>query len=169
MISAQINKSDLRRLEQKLSRLAKYSQKDFDRLLGETAAKAAELAINKAPVDMGQLKGSIHYAATKNNVSVWVQKKYAPYVEFGTGGFVNVTDATQLGISPAQIESEFKGSGFVGQKPVFIRDKGSMNGNWRMVTFPISLKPQPFFFGSVRSAYAMLLQKLEKDFKHMTK
>jgi len=168
MILAKINNSDLKRLQRKLSRLAEYSQKDFDRLLGETAAKAAELAINKVPVDMGQLKGSIHYAAAKNNVSVWVQKKYAPYVEFGTGGFVDVSDAAELGISPAEIESEFKGS-FVGQKPVFIRDVGSQNGNWRMVTFPINIKPQPFFFGSVRSAYAMLLKKLNKDFKDMTR
>lgn len=164
-----INQNDMRRLNQKLKQLNKYSQTGVDEAIRGTAAKSAEIAASTVVVDMGALKQSISYSQRgKAEYDVFASAKYAPYVEFGTGELVDVSDATALGIPAAAIRSEFQGRGFTGQKPVFLKKRGSSAGEWRMIQFPISLPPRPFFFSSVRIAYKMLLQKLERDLKKLT-
>ena len=60
-------------------------------------------------------------------VSVVVNKKYAPYIEFGTGSTVSLDDMLQLGI-PSGYAMQFKGKG--------IRE--------------VNLPARPFLFSSAR-------------------
>jgi len=168
LVDMKVNQSDFRRLEKKLKQLNRYSEKGVDDAIKGTAAKSAEIAASTVVVDMGALKQSISYSRKgKNEYDVFASAKYAPYVEFGTGELVDVSDAVELGIPASAIRSEFQGDGFTGKKPVFIKKRGSTAGEWRMVQFPISLQPRPFFFSSVRIAYKMLLDKLERDIKKL--
>lgn len=169
LVDMKINQGDLKRLDRKLKQLERYSKKGVDDMIKGTAAKSAEIAASTVVVDMGALKQSISYSRRGiNEYDVFASAKYAPYVEFGTGELVDVSDAVALGIPPSAIRSEFQGRGFTGKKPVYMKKRGSSAGEWRMVQFPISLQPKPFFFGSVRIAYKMLLDKLERDLKKLT-
>lgn len=166
LVDMKINQSDFKRLQNKLKQLDKYSQQGVDNAIKGTAAKSAEIAASTVVVDMGALKQSISYSMIGKGVyDVYASAKYAPYVEFGTGELVDVSDATALGIPASAVRSQFQGDGFTGQKPVWIKKRGGTTGEWRMVQFPISLPPRPFFFSSVRIAYKMLLDKLERDIK----
>ena len=94
------------------------------------------------PVDTGNLKESISYGAMPDNTYVEAVAVYAPYIEFGTGGLVNTNDAEELGINPAMIKAMFSGKG---------RD--------------VNIKPQPYFFNSVREGFNDLLKRLKRTIK----
>jgi HK97 gp10 family phage protein len=93
-----------------------------------------------APVDTGNLKNSIGVERlTKTSLSVFAKAKYAPYVEFGTGK-VNLEDMKQLGI-PDSYAAQFK---------------GAKSGHMRA---------QPYFFISIRKAFAEGLKRVEAIIK----
>lgn len=165
-----ISKRDLQVLERKMKQLSKYGEERMDILLRDTAKKAAEIAQHTVAVDAGVLRQSIDSnRISKNTYDVYASAKYAPYVEFGTGELVNTSDAEALGIPSSLIRSKFKGRGFTGTRNVQIKEsKGSTKMVWRKINFPISLPAQPFFFGSVRIAYKMLLDKVDRDLKELT-
>jgi hypothetical protein len=62
-------------------------------LKAEIAATVEDIADDArvmVPVDMGLLKGSIDAEANELKGTVGASKHYAPYIEFGTGGMVDV-------------------------------------------------------------------------------
>lgn len=142
-INIKINRTDLALLDKKLKKLKKFSKQEFSNQIGFTVADIASKAVAKVPVDTGNLKQSISYGATNKNAYVEAKAVYAPYIEFGTGGFINTNDAQELGINPAMIKSMFKGAG--------VKE--------------INLKPRPYFFNSVREGFNSLLKRLNKTIK----
>lgn len=165
-----ISEADMARLQRQIKRLDKYTTNGLDLVLRDGAKKAAEIATSTVVVDNGALKQSIDSnRVARNTYDVYASAKYAPYVEFGTGDLVDSSDAEALGIPASLIKSKFKGRGFSGKKRVQIKErKGSTNMVWRTIQFPISLSPQPFFFSSIRIAYKMLLEKIDRDLKKLT-
>lgn len=170
LVDMKISQRDMQMLNRKLKQLNRYGAQQMDIVLRDTARKAAEIATSTVVVDMGALKQSIDSnRIAKNTYDVYASAKYAPYVEFGTGELVNTSDAEALGIPASLIRSKFKGRGVTGSRRVQIKEsKGSTNMVWRTINFPISLPAQPFFFGSVRIAYKMLLDKVNRDLKKLT-
>tara|TARA_R110000737_G_scaffold75658_3_gene105839 strand:+ start:923 stop:1372 length:450 start_codon:yes stop_codon:yes gene_type:complete len=138
-----INAQDLAMLNKKLKKLKKFSEQKFSNEIGYTAADIISKATSKVPVDTGNLKQSLSYGSQKNQAYVEANAKYAPYVEFGTGGSISTTDAQELGISSSMIKTMFKGQG-----------KREVN-----------MKPQPYFFNSVREGFNALLMRLNKEIK----
>ena len=165
-----ISEPDLKRLRKKIKQLDQYSTNGVDVVLRDTAKKAAEIAASTVVVDVGALKQSIDSNRVGKNVyDVYASAIYAPYVEFGTGELVDSSDAQALGIPASLIKAKYKGRGFVGKKNVLMEEsKGSTNMVWRTIQFPISIAPQPFFFGSARIAYKMMLDKIDRDLKKLT-
>ncbi len=138
-----INAQDLAMLNKKLKKLKKFSEQKFSNEIGYTAADIISKATSKVPVDTGNLKQSLSYGSQKNQAYVEANAKYAPYVEFGTGGSISTSDAQELGISSSMIKTMFKGQG-----------KREVN-----------MKPQPYFFNSVREGFNALLMRLNKEIK----
>ena len=138
-----INAQDLAMLNKKLKKLKKFSDQKFSNEIKYTAADIISKATSKVPVDTGNLKQSLSYGSQKNQAYVEANAKYAPYVEFGTGGSISTTDAQELGISSSMIKSMFSGQG-----------KREVN-----------MKPQPYFFNSVREGFNALLMRLNKEIK----
>jgi HK97 gp10 family phage protein len=164
-VSIKINQSDLAQLNKKLAYLKRYDRKQLSAELAYTAAHIALRAIKNVKNvanDTGNLSQKIAYEASGKTISVFVNANYAPYVEFGTGDKVDLTDMQQLGI-PASYANQFKGEGFVGQKPVKIKNK------WVMVQFPIHLRPRPFFFSAVRVEYKKLFDRISKKIEKRLK
>lgn len=159
--SIKINQSDLAKLNKKLAYLKGYDRKELSSQLAYTAAHIKTSAIKnvkRVANHTGNLSQNIKHEINGKTISVYTDVKYAPYVEFGTGNKVDLSDMLELGI-PASYASQFRGEGFTGQKPVFF---GKKTG-WRMVQFPIHLPARPFFFSAVRVEYKKMLDRITKQ------
>lgn len=102
----------------------------------DTTQEIASKAVSRAPVDLGILRNSNYVKLGKMSGETGFTVKYAPYVEFGTGGKVNI---------PAGLEeyaSQYKGAGV------------------RQVNLPA----RPFLFNSAFEEQVELTNKLNKDF-----
>ena len=105
-------------------------------LKAEIAATVEDIADDaraRVPVDMGLLKGSIDAESNELKGTVGASKHYAPYIEFGTGGLVDV---------PAGLEDfaiKFIGNGIK----------------------QINLAPRPFLFPAFFSNVAKLRERIK--------
>lgn len=140
-----ISQSDFNLLNKKLNRLKRESKTGLDLALRDTSKKMEEIAKSRVVVDTGKLKQSISSSPVSGGYEFTATKKYAPYIEFGTGGLVDVEDAAKLGVPPSLIKQIFQG-----------KRKHNMH-------------PQPFFYSSARMAFQMLKTKLETDYKRFVR
>ena len=145
-MNLKIDQSDLNKLKNKLDKMRAFESKTLSNELGKTGMEIVRLAKRSAPVDNGALKQSISAQRSGKSINVVAAAHYAPYVEFGTGGRVDLTDMTQLGIPPSYA-AQFKGKG--------IRD--------------INLPARPFFFSSARIGFKNLLNRLNGEIKKAIK
>ncbi|CAB5218388.1 phge_HK97_gp10, phage protein, HK97 gp10 family [uncultured Caudovirales phage] len=97
-------------LSDMINALGKFSTKIEKEISLEVAASALKIqteAKKNAPVNLGTLRNSIHLTSTlsekKTIYRVSTPLKYAPYIEFGTGGKVKVDGYESFA-------SQFKGS-----------------------------------------------------------
>ena len=141
-----INSNDLNKLNRKLSFLRGFDKKILSTELGRTALNIERLAKREVPAPTGTLRKSIAAVIKDKTVSVVVDKNYAPYVEFGTGTKVDLTDMLKLGI-PSSYAAQFKGKG--------IRD--------------VNLPARPFFFSSARVGFQNLFNRLNDEIKKAIK
>ena len=117
------------------------SKQELSNELGRMALDSSRRAKKAVPVNKSPLINSIGVERlTKTSLSVFAKAKYAPYVEFGTGRFVTLEDMKQLGI-PDSYAAQFKGA-----KDGYMR-------------------AQPFFFISIRKAFAEGLKRVEAIIK----
>ena len=145
-VNLKIDQSDLSKLKNKLDKMRAFESKTLSNELGKTGLEIVRLAKRSAPVDNGALKQSISAQRSGKSINVVAAAHYAPYVEFGTGGRVDLTDMTKLGIPPSYA-AQFKGKG--------IRD--------------INLPARPFFFSSARIGFKNLLNRLNGEIKKAIK
>jgi HK97 gp10 family phage protein len=143
-MSIKIDKSDLAQLKKKLDNLRAFDKNTLSKELGTAGLDIARIAKRAAPVDKGTLRQSIKSEKKGKTVEIIAGAKYAPYVEFGTGSFVNFDDMIELGI-PVSYAAQFKGS-----KPGY-------------------MKPQPFFFSSARIGLKKLLIRLNGEIQKAIK
>jgi len=136
-MNIKINQSDLSKLNKKLDKLRAFESQKVSNELGKTGLEIVRLAKRAAPVDKGTLRQSISAQKSGKTINIVANAKYSPYVEFGTGGRVDLDDMLRLGIPPSYA-AQFKGKG--------IRD--------------VNLPPRPFFFSSARVGFKNLLNRL---------
>jgi phage gpG-like protein len=134
-----LNQSDLNNLNRKIAFFKGFDKKVLSTELGRTALDIAREAKKSVAVDTGGLKQSITPEISGKTISVVVNKKYAPYIEFGTGSTVSLDDMLQLGI-PSSYAMQFKGKG--------IRE--------------VNLPARPFLFSSARKELRNLMNRLTK-------
>jgi len=137
-MGVKINQSDLNSLNKKLNYLRRFDSKTLSVELGKTGLDISRKAKQAAPVDKGTLKQSIRAEVKGKTVEVIAGAKYAPYVEFGTGGLVKLDDMLELGI-PSSYAEQFRGQG--------IKE--------------VNLPPRPFFFSSAREGLRDLMIRLK--------
>jgi len=133
-----ISQSDLSQLNKKLDNLRAFDKKTLSNELGRSAMDIVRMAKQNAPVDKGTLKQSIRSERKDKTVKVIAGANYAPYVEFGTGGSVDLNDMQQLGI-PSSYAAQFKGKG--------IKE--------------VNLPARPFFYNAARIGLRNLLVRLK--------
>lgn len=133
-----VNLSGIKEIEIALKKIDKQVQQDVSDEMNASALTIASNAKRLAPVDMGFLRNSIGIEPSANGLTYEVEAKakYAAYIEFGTGGKVDV---------PAGYEDlavRFKGKG--------LRQ--------------VNIRPQPFLVPSFETEKSKLLQRLKKMF-----
>ncbi len=159
-------------------KLAQLSDKARGEVKNEFAASANNIrnnAIRLAPVNLGELRNSIKVISRgDNNDYVFIVRagaKYAPYVEFGTGGKVSVPSNYQ------QYAQKFKGKtgstfkAMIEALALWVKRKGIGNGkNDKGLAYAIALnilrkglRPQPFLIPS----YEQEIPKLIKNIKQI--
>ena len=129
-IRAEQNRGVIRRL--------KGASKAIDNIIQEeiesTTVDIYDLATQDVPVDLGILKASINYEVGDLRSEVYAAATYAAYIEFGTGGLVNV---------PAGLEDyamRFKGEGV------------------RVVNIP----PRPYLFNNARQQSKVFTDRVQR-------
>ena len=145
-VGMKINKSDYQKLQRKLANLKAFDRRGLGTEMGRTGAEISRLAKRSAPKDTGALQQSISWSGKGKQVVVVADKKYAPYVEFGTGGMVKLDDMLELGI-PSSYAMQFKGKG--------IRE--------------VNLSAQPFFFSSARIGFRNLYDRVNRRLNKIIK
>ena len=124
----------LERVLKKLNDLEKDLDKYVEAEVAAAARYTAGVAKGFAPVDTGKLQQSISYAKEGPlTYKVYASVPYAAYVEFGTGGLVQVPPELQ------EIAIKFKGRGVK----------------------KINLRPQPYMFPALQYGRIELLERLE--------
>jgi len=145
-VNIKINASDLSKLNKKLDKLRAFESQKVSNELGKTGLEIVRLAKREVPAPTGTLRNTISAQRSGKTVNVIAAAHYAPYVEFGTGGRVDLDDMLRLGI-PASYAAQFKGKG--------IRD--------------VNLPARPFFFSSARVGFQNLLNRLNGEIKKAIK
>lgn len=139
-MSIKIDQGDLKLLKKKLDNLRAFDKQTLSNEIGRTALEISRLAKQNVPVDTGTLKQSIRAEKRGKTAEVVAGAIYAPYVEFGTGGKVDLIDMEALGI-PSSYAAQFKGQGIKN----------------------INLPARPFFFSSARIGFNNLLNRLKGE------
>lgn len=129
----------LRDLLTKLDGMSQSVKEEVADTIEMTAKEIERQAIRRAPIDTGKLRQSIQ-AVKIDELTYEVQANatglapYAPYVEFGTGGLVNVPPELQ------EMASKFRGRG--------IRK--------------VNLRPRPYLYPALVANRSRLLEDLEE-------
>lgn len=87
------------------SKFAEKYKEEYIDLLNETVQNIETAAISSAPVDLGILRNSINGEVDGMNAVIGSTVKYSPYIEFGTGGLVDVPEGLE------DYAMKFKGAG----------------------------------------------------------
>lgn len=150
MVKLKVDEKDLKTVLDRFARLDKIAD-DLPNELGRTAFHAqayAQSNVKKPPLKgpniTGNLKNMIMAQKTPEGGVLESKAKYSPYVEFGTGGRVDLKELTLLGI-PESYASQFKGKGIK----------------------KVNLPSRPFFFPAVRKALKETMIRLEKKIRRL--
>ncbi len=144
-MSAKINQLDLNKLNKKIANLKLYSKQGLSTEVGRTAMEIVGKAKGSAPKDTGNLAQQIATEPSGKGIDIVSKSNYSPYVEFGTGNEVELTDMLDLGIDESYA-AQFKGAS---------QDR-------------VHLPARPFFFSSARVGFKNMLKRVEKQLKRMT-
>jgi len=113
---------------------AKRYKEEYVEILTETVQNIETEATSMAPVDLGILKSSINGEIDGLNAVIGTPVKYAPFMEFGTGGLVDVPEGLE------DYAMKFKGSGIK----------------------QVNLFPRPFLIPAFKKHTTIMLSELEK-------
>ena len=141
-LRAEIPPAELRRFKRWMDSLGNKVTTEARVLLYSTLRSIEFGAIRSAPVDYGLLRSSIRHRLNHGSLSgfVMANKLYAPYMEFGTGAYVNVPqDVFNYGITQEYLQS--------------IRGRGVRK---------VNIKPKPYLFPATRLAVKDMEAKLLK-------
>jgi len=140
-----------------LNKFSKKTQQEIKDEVTATALKIQSNAKRNAPVNLGTLRQSIYLTSdVKNNAqyrfTIGSSAKYAPYVEFGTGGKVSIP--TGYGSYASQFKGKTGGTfkDMVLALTEWVQKKGIASGKQSksaayMIALSIlrkGLRPQPF-------------------------
>ena len=155
-----INPQDMANLKSAMKKLEKLDKGGLSSEVGAWAMHTAKDASALAPKKTGKLSQSYFPERDGNTARVYNTKLYAPFIEFGTGSFVDTSELTKLGI-PESYAMQFKGQGKTGSRRVEI------DGEWRTITLPINIPAKPHLFPSASKNFDILFKNIQTRIKNI--
>lgn len=135
---------DLKELESKMKSLFKLSKQELSNEVGVWGLTTQRLAKERVPRDTGDLMKSIKAQREGDQAVVEAGMKYAPYVEFGTGREVDLSELKELGI-PESYADKFRGKK------------------------EVNLPARPYLYNSARQALHEMLSNMNRKIKNIVK
>jgi len=151
---------DITGLDKAMAKFDKYKKTVQTEVKDEVAVSALKIqsdAKKLAPVNLGMLRNSIYLKSEspsqgKFMFTVGVAKKYAPYVEFGTGGKVSIPKGYESYASQFKTKSGGTFKEMIKALTEWVQKKGIASGKQSksaayMIALSIlrkGLRPQPF-------------------------
>ena len=137
---------DLKQLESKMKDLFKLSKQELSTEVGIWGTTTTRFAKERVPRDTTDLKKSISGRREGDQAVVEAKMNYAPYVEFGTGRTVDLSELDELGI-PQSYAAQFKGKGIK----------------------KVNLPARPYLYNSAREALREMLSNMNRKIKNIVK
>lgn len=144
-MKAKIDPASFGALTKKIKKLEYYSKQGIAQDIYAIGLDAALKSKMDAPVDTGNLRRLISAQKHSKGVEIFSKANYSPYMEFGTGRYVDIGDLKDLGF-PASYAKQFKGKGLK----------------------KVNIQPRPFFFGSIDRALTEGILKIKNKIKQLT-
>ena len=136
---------EIKGMNKLITKLQNMSKEGKERVKGTVEATAQDIEYNAksfAPVDTGKLRQGINAEQTGElSWKVVAREPYSAYMEFGTGGLVNVPPEL------ADIAIQYKGKG--------VRQ--------------INIAPRPYMYPAFLKGRIQFIKDLEQDLKDLTK
>lgn len=162
----------------KLDNLDAKVQQDVKNEISASALNIQSKAKKLAPVNFGQLRNSIYLKEQKVDkgvvFTVGSTAKYAPYVEFGTGGKVSIPKGFE------ELASGFKGKkagtfkDMVEALTLWVKRKGIGDGKDKSIAYAIAIsilrkgiRPQPFLIPAFESEKPKLISNILNAIKNV--
>lgn len=135
-ITIRMPESEMIRFRRWTNQISEQTKAKLKNRIQAAAERMRKMALLRVRVDKGFLRRGIHAQVTKEGYGVHFYNavNYAPYMEFGTGKYVNVPSGLE------DVAMSFKGRG--------IRR--------------VNIYPKPFFYGSFDKALTLFKQDLKK-------
>ena len=125
-----------------LKQFGKEAEKEIDDVTDAVALEIVDDAKQLAPVDIGKLRQGIGKQKKEElNRTIFAREKYSAYIEFGTGGLVNVPNELK------ELAIQFKGKGVK----------------------QINIKPQPYLYPALLNGRKVYLDELKQLLKELSK
>jgi len=144
-MKAKLEQGSYSKLLVKLKTMEKYSKAELQKDIFEIGLNAALKSKMTAPVDTGNLKRLISAQKVAKGVEIFSKAPYSPYMEFGTGRYVDVSDLKDLGF-PGSYAKQFKCKGIKS----------------------VNIQPQPYFFSGISEALEVGKKKIKDKLKKLT-
>ncbi len=173
---------DIKGMSEALGKFDKYSKKVQTEIKDEVNASALAIQSNAkklAPVNLGMLRNSIYLTAESKGqfafmYSVGAGAKYAPYIEFGTGGKVSIPSGYESYASSFKTKTGGTFKEMVKALTMWVERKGIASGKQSksaayMIALSIlrkGLRPQPFLIPAFEQEKPKLKLRIEKIIKN---
>ena len=140
---------EIKGMKELVTKLKKFGKEGEQRIHDTTQNTAEEIrldAVSLAPYDHGRLRNSMYKEQIGDlSYKIATNVEYAPYMEFGTGGMVDLSYLTQAGY-PSSEAAQFKGAS---QERVH-------------------LQPQPFLYPAFIINRLQYIEDLKNDLEDLT-
>ena len=173
---------EIKNLNEALSKFDKMSKEVKKEIKEEVAASALNIQSNAkrlAPVNLGKLRQSIYTEEKSKGANefmyiIGAAAKYAPYIEFGTGGKVSIPSGFSDEANRFKGKTGGRFSDLVKALTEWVSKKGIASGNKsKSVAYAIALsiirrgiRPQPFLIPAFQSEMPKLISKIKDVIKN---
>ena len=163
----------------KFDNMSKTVKKDIKNEVAASALNIQSNAKRLAPVNLGKLRQSIYINETSKGpnefmFTIGAAAKYAPYIEFGTGGKVSIPSGFSEEASKFKGKTGGRFSDLVKALTEWVSKKGIASGKQsKSVAYAIALsiirrgiRPQPFLIPSFKAEMPKLVIKIKNVIKN---
>jgi HK97 gp10 family phage protein len=168
---------EIKNLDEAFKKFNNMSNTVKKNIKNEVAASALNIQSNAkklAPINLGKLRQSIYINETSKGqnefmFTIGAAAKYAPYIEFGTGGKVSIPSGFSDEASKFKGKTGGKFSDLVKALTEWVSKKGIASGKKsKSVAYAIALsiirrgiRPQPFLIPSFQAEKPKLITKIK--------